>query len=65
MLIITMLTFEEICEKLKQIDEISLLEQLNISSEDIVERFFDIIKSKLKFFQQDFSEDEKREEIKF
>ena len=33
------LTFEELKEKLKQIDEVSLLEVLEISSEDIVEKF--------------------------
>jgi len=37
------LTFAELKEKLKQIDEISLLEVLEISSEDIVEKFEDKI----------------------
>jgi len=37
------LTFEELKEKLKRIDEVTLLELLNIDSNDIVERFYDII----------------------
>lgn len=37
------LTFEELKEKLKMIDEISLIEMLDIRSDDIVERFYDVI----------------------
>lgn len=37
------LTFEELKEKLKRIDEVTLLELLNIDSNDLVERFYDII----------------------
>lgn len=37
------LTFEELKEKLKRIDEVTLLELLNIDSSDLVERFYDII----------------------
>lgn len=37
------LTFEELKEKLKRLDEITLLELLDISSDDLVERFYDII----------------------
>jgi hypothetical protein len=37
------LTLVEICERLKSLGELDLLELLNISSEDIVERFKDII----------------------
>lgn len=33
------ITFAELKERLKQIDEISLLEVLEINSEDIVEKF--------------------------
>jgi len=51
-----MQTFEEICEKLIQIDEISLLEILSISSEDIVDRFKDLIENKLEYFQKDLEE---------
>lgn len=37
------LTFEELKEKLKMIDEVSLIEMLDIRSDDIVERFYDMI----------------------
>ena len=53
-----MKTFEEICEQLKETDEITLLEVLNISSEEIVERFQDLIELKLTFFQKDLEEEE-------
>lgn len=41
-----MLTFTELKERLKAYDEITLLEILNISSEDIVDRFEDFIDEK-------------------
>lgn len=37
------LTLNDIKDRLKQINEIDLLELLDISSEDIVERFTDLI----------------------
>jgi hypothetical protein len=37
------LTLEEIKERLKRWDEITLIEELSLRSEDIVERFDDII----------------------
>jgi hypothetical protein len=37
------LTIEEIKERMKRWDEISIIEELSIRSEDIVERFDDII----------------------
>lgn len=37
------LTVEEIKERMKRWDEISIIEELSIRSEDIVERFDDII----------------------
>jgi hypothetical protein len=37
------LTFEELKEKLQRVDEVTLLELLDIRSEDIVERFEDYI----------------------
>ena len=40
------LTFEEMCERLMHIDEISLLEVLDIASEDIVNKFRDKIEAK-------------------
>lgn len=53
-----MKTFEEICEILKETDEITLLEQLDISSEEIVEKFKDLIEENLEFFQQDLEDEE-------
>ena len=37
------LTFEELKEKLQRVDEVTLLELLEIRSEDIVDRFEDYI----------------------
>jgi hypothetical protein len=37
------LTFEELKEKLQRVDEVTLLELLEIRSDDIVERFEDYI----------------------
>lgn len=41
-----MLTLLEIQEKLKRYDEVSLLEVLEISSEDLVEKFIEKIEEK-------------------
>jgi hypothetical protein len=41
-----MLTLREIQEKLKRYDEVSLLEVLDISSEDIVEKFLERIEER-------------------
>tara|TARA_R100001460_G_scaffold52631_1_gene91527 strand:+ start:143 stop:301 length:159 start_codon:yes stop_codon:yes gene_type:complete len=40
------LTIHDICDRLKNLDEISLLEVLDISSEEIVDRFNDKIEDK-------------------
>lgn len=40
------LTLVDLFEKLKQVDEVSLLELLEITSTDIVDRFQDIIEDK-------------------
>ena len=40
-------TFSELCKELKRIDEITLLELLEISSEEIVDKFEDKIEDKL------------------
>lgn len=55
---INMKTITDIIEQLKQIDEISLLEILDISSEDILEKFKDLIEERLEYFQQDLEEEE-------
>jgi hypothetical protein len=46
------LTLPEIAERLKQLDEITLLEILGVNSEDIVDRFSDIIEDRADSLQQ-------------
>jgi len=50
-------TLDEICDKLKQQDEISLLEILDISSEDIIDRFVDLVENKLEYFRKDLEDE--------
>ena len=47
------LTHSEICERLSKLDEISLLEVLEINSEDLVNRFEDVIELKRSMFEED------------
>jgi hypothetical protein len=47
------MTFKDLCDKLKQLPEIDLLEVLEISSEDLVDRFEDFVDQK-----RDYLEDE-------
>jgi hypothetical protein len=46
------LTLEEIKERMKRWDELSLIEELSIRSEDIVERFDDIIEEQADRLEQ-------------
>ena len=46
-------TFEEIKECLKRLDEVTLLELLDIKSDDIVERFSDIIEDQVEQLQEE------------
>ena len=48
-------TLNDLCEHLKTIDEIDLVEKLNITSEDLVDRFEDRITDK---FDELVGEDE-------
>lgn len=52
----------DLAEKLKQLDEISLMEILEISSEDLVERFTDKIEFKLTDLMCQFEEDEQEDD---
>lgn len=52
------LTLNDLKEKLKQIDEISLLEILDITSEDIVENFEDKIEEKMEELCEEFEDEE-------
>lgn len=52
------LLLSELCEQLKKIDEISLLERLDISSEELVEYFKDKIEDNYDALVQEFNEGE-------
>ena len=52
------LTLIDLKERLKSIDEISLLELLGITSEDLVERFYDLIEDKYDELVPDFEAEE-------
>lgn len=56
------LTLQEIAEKLKRYDEILLLELLEISADDIVDRFMDKIEDKADFLENDLEEEEEEYE---
>ena len=51
-----MLTFADVCDRLKQQDEISVLEVLEITSEELVDRFNDKIEEKLDYFVEDLED---------
>lgn len=53
-----MLTLEEIKEELRKVNEVDLLEILNISSEELVDRFEDIIEDRIDLISPEFDEDE-------
>jgi len=53
-----MLTLSDVINHLKRIDEISLLEILEISSEDIVDRFQDKIEEKYDSLREDLEEED-------
>lgn len=47
-----MLTLLDICEKLKQLDEVTLLEVLGLRSDDIVNRFMDDIEDNADYLEE-------------
>jgi len=47
------LTFNHVCERLKHLDEITILEVLDIASEDIVDRFKDKIEERYEELEED------------
>ena len=57
------LSFKEVCEELTKIDETTLLEVLNISSEDIVNHFQDKIEDNLEELSNDLDEHAKQLDI--
>ncbi len=50
------LTFKDICDKLEKLDEITLLEILDISSEDIVAKFQDKIDDNFEELAEDLDD---------
>lgn len=52
-----MLTFTDVCDRLKQQDEISVLEVLEITSDELVDRFTDKIENKLDYFLEDLEDE--------
>ena len=57
------LSFKEVCEELAKIDETTLLEVLDISSEDIVNHFQDKIEDNLEELYNDLDEHSKQLDI--
>lgn len=55
------LTLPEMAERLKKLDEITLMEVLSISSEDLVERFMDIIELKFDQLEPELADEEVEE----
>ena len=49
------LTFVDICDRLSNLDEVTLLEVLDISSEEIVVRFQDKVEEKADQLEEDLS----------
>lgn len=50
------LTFYDLCEKLKKVDEVSLLEVLEINSEDLVDSFQEKIEERFDKLVGEFEE---------
>lgn len=52
------MTFAELVRQLKEYDELTVLELLEISAEDIVERFQDKIEDRFDYIEEQISEAE-------
>ena len=53
-----MLTLQEIKERLCQYDELTLLEILDVSSEELVDRFEDIVEAQYETLVEELCDDE-------
>lgn len=53
-----MLTLNDLCNRLIRVDEVSLLEILQINSEDIVERFRDKIEDKYEELEEEMADED-------
>jgi hypothetical protein len=51
------MTFTELCERLKQVEETLLLELLDINSSQIVDRFEDVVEEKRDYIEEDLEVD--------
>lgn len=51
-----MLTFIDVCDRLKQQDEISVLEVLEITSDELVDRFRDRVEEKYDYLVEDLED---------
>ena len=52
------MTFLELCDRLKQLDEVLLLEVLEINSGQIVGRFQDVVEDKRDYLEEDLELDD-------
>ena len=52
------LTYAELMERLKKVDEVSLLEILDISSEDIVDKFEERISTNIEYLMAELEDEE-------
>jgi hypothetical protein len=57
-----MITLADLINHLKRIDEISLLEVLNINSEEIIDRFIDKIEDNYDKLKEDFENEEDQDQ---
>lgn len=53
-----MLTFLDVCDRLKQQDEISILEILEITAEELVDRFRDKVELKYDYLADDLGDED-------
>lgn len=49
LIVVLNITFEELKEALKRLDEVTLLELLGLQSDDLVDRFDDLIEKKQEY----------------
>lgn len=52
------LTLVELCEKLQDLDEITLMERLGVNSEELVSRFIDVVEENYDELIEEFDEPE-------
>ena len=51
------LLLDELLEKLKELDEVLLLETLGINSEMLLDRFLDLVEEKRDFLEEEFNDE--------